>query len=298
MSDRFAIERAAIAQKVRAAGVAFTPETIATFAPLYADLHARAGKPQIKVTRNIAYGKHAERHLLDVHVAQSESSGPKPVIVFFHGGGLIGGSKDAGGPYYGNVADFFATNGCIGVNATYRIAPEIQWPEGARDIGATAAWVRENAAKFGGDPEKIVLVGHSAGATHVAGYAFRKDMHPQGHRGFAGAILMSGVYSFDAVNPAPNHRAYYGEDRTRYAAMQVAGNVDACDFPVLVTIAEYDPLRFVSGAYRVLAEIVDKAAPLPRVTQFIGHNHITPAFAIGTGDQAVETALLGFVRGL
>ncbi len=294
MADPFSREREDIANKVRAAGKAFTPETIATFAPPYAALHARAAKPAIKVTRNIAYGDHSERHLLDVHVSDDKLSG-RPVVIFFHGGGLIGGSKDAGGPYYGNVADFFAAHGCVGINATYRVAPEIQWPEGARDIGAVAAWARKNVAAFGGDPEKIILVGHSAGATHVAGYAFRKDMHPAGHRNFAGAILMSGVYGIDASNPPPNHRAYYGEDKSRYATMQVAGNIDACDFPVLVTIAEYDPLRFESGGYRVLAELVEKGSPLPRVKQFLGHNHITPAFAIGAGDAAIEEALLDFL---
>jgi acetyl esterase/lipase len=296
MADQFEAERGDIVKKVRAAGKAFTPETIATFAPLYAALHARTTRPAMRVTRNIAYGAHSERQLLDIYEAEGSSGGSKPVVIFFHGGGLIGGSKDAGGPYYGNVAEFFAAHECIGINATYRLAPEFKWPEGARDVGSVVAWARQNAESFGGDPDRIVLVGHSAGATHVAGYVLRKDMHPAGHRGFAAAILMSGVYGIDAASPPPNHRAYYGEDRTRYEEMQVVGNVTACDFPLLLTIAEYDPLRFESGGYRLLAELVEKGAPLPRVSQFLGHNHITPAFAIGAGDEAIEEALLGFLQ--
>lgn len=295
MAGPFDAEHAAIAERVHAAGKVFNETTIATFAPLYADLHARAVKPAVEIARNIAYGPHPQRHLLDVHTSSSGSGG-KPVVIFFHGGGLIGGSKDAGGPYYGNVASFFAALGAVGINATYRLAPEIRWPEGARDVGAALSWARQNASRFGGDPERIVLVGHSAGATHVAGYAFRPELHPHGAPGFAGVILMSGVYGIDAANPPPNHRAYYGEDRNLYANMQVAGNAGFCNFPLLVTLAQYDPVRFESGAYRLLAEIVDNGAPSPRVQQFLGHNHITPALAIGTGDAIVEGTLLDFLK--
>ncbi len=298
MTDPFTSERSEIARRVSAAGKVFNEETIAIFAPLYAALHARTIKPAIKIARDFSYGPHTERHLLDVHTLEGASGGAKPIVIFFHGGGLVRGNKDGGGPFFGNFASFFAANGAIGINATYRLAPEIQWPEGARDVGAAAAWAAAHASEFGGDPQKIVLVGHSAGATHVANYVYRPDLHPKTGPNFCAAILMSGVYGIDAENPPPNHRAYYGEDRSKYPAMQVVGNADACKFPVLVTVAENDPLRFESGAYKLLAELVEKGAPNPRVKQFLGHNHISPALATGTGDSDIEETLLSFLATL
>ncbi len=298
MTDPFATERSAIAQRIAAAGKIFNEETIANFAPLYAALHARTKKPAVKISRDISYGPHPQRHLLDIHTLEGASEGAKPIVIFFHGGGLVRGNKDGGGPFYANFGSFFAANGAVGINATYRLAPEIQWPEGARDVGAAAAWAAAHAAEFGGDPRRIILVGHSAGATHVASYIYRPGLHSKAGPNFSAAILMSGVYGIDVENPPANHRAYYGEDRSKYSAMQIVGNVDACKFPVLVTVAEYDPLRFESGAYKLLAELVEKGAPNLRVKQFLGHNHISPALATGTGDKDIEDTLLAFLASL
>lgn len=295
MKDRLEAARAEICRRIAAAGQVFNEDTIATFGPLYAELHEIQAKRPLKITCDIAYGPHPTRNLLDVHAPDGGPEQKRPIVIFFHGGGLVRGQKDGGGPYFGNIANFFAAHGAIGINATYRLAPEIQWPEGARDIGAAAAWARANASSIGGDPEKIILMGHSAGATHVAGYALRPELHPEGKPGFAGAILMSGVYGIDMDNPPPNHRAYYGEERSLYPSMQVIGNAGYCSFPMLVSFAQYDPLRFTSGAFRLLAELVEKGAQ-PQVRQLMGHNHISPAFAIGTGDTDIEAMLLDFVR--
>ena len=58
----------------------------------------------------------------------------------------------------------------VGVTMTYRLAPQHQWPAGAQDVGQAVAWVAQNIGEYGGDPSRVVLAGHSAGATHVAGY--------------------------------------------------------------------------------------------------------------------------------
>ncbi len=285
-----------IAKRVAAGGKVFTEETIAAFAPAYAAIHAAHKHANVSIDTDISYSTDVDRNLLDVH-ATPDRTGKKPVVIFFHGGGLVGGHKtQAGSPFYGNVANFFAANGAIGVNATYRLAPAVQWPEGARDVGAALAWARANIGRYGGDPERIVLMGHSAGATHVASYVFRKELHTETGGGFAGAILASGVYGIDAENPPPNHVAYYGKDKTAYATRQLNGNVTSCNFPMLFTIAEFDPVRFESSAYGLLEELVNKGAPRPHITQFRGHNHITPAMAIGSGDAQVEDALLGFLQ--
>ena len=71
------------------------------------------------------------------------------------------------------MADYFASLGLVGVNATYRLAPEAKFPDGANDIGAAVAWVKDNIAEYGGDPNQVFVIGKSAAASHAATYAFR-----------------------------------------------------------------------------------------------------------------------------
>ena len=110
---------------------------------------------EIKVAKNLAYGPH-ERQQVDIHTATvRRSDRPMPVVVVFHGGGLVGGSRAA----TTNVADYFASLGYVGVNGGYRLAPDSKWPEGARDVGAAVTWLKSHAAEYGGDPERIFVVG-------------------------------------------------------------------------------------------------------------------------------------------
>src|SRR5262249_54865138 len=123
--------------------------------------------------QNIAYGEDA-RQILDVYQPIWRSGAP--VVIFIHGGAYVRGDKDAYGEMYGNIATWFARQGLLGVNATYRLAPGAQWPSGADDVRGMVKWAKDNAAKFGGDGNRIYLIGHSAGATHVASYVFDKSL--------------------------------------------------------------------------------------------------------------------------
>ena len=131
---------------------------------------------EIKVTKNLAYGPH-ERQQLDIHTATlRRADRPVPIVVVFHGGGLVGGSR----ANTTTVADYFASIGLVGVNAGYRLAPDSKWPEGGRDVGAAVTWLRNHAAEHGGDPEQICVVGVSTGALHIATYLFRPELMPAG----------------------------------------------------------------------------------------------------------------------
>ena len=152
---------------------------------------------EIKVAKNIAYGPH-ERQQIDVHTATlRRSPRPVPMIAVFHGGGLIGGSR----ANTTTVADYFASIGFVGVNAGYRLAPDSKWPEGARDVGAVVTWLRDHAKEYGGDPNQIFVVGVSTGSLHAATYVFRPELLPPGTARAAGAILVSGPYTFDFAAP-------------------------------------------------------------------------------------------------
>jgi triacylglycerol lipase len=285
-----------IAAKLAGMGTALEAVREPTWA-LYQPLLQQIAWPTITVHRDLAYGPDRVRNLLDVHVPAEVPAGA-PVVAYFHGGGMIAGAKvDDSGLVYGNVANTFASHGMIGVNATYRLAPAHPYPAGGEDVGAAVAWLTANAAKFGGDPKRIFIMGHSAGAAHVATYAFQSFLHPAGGPGIAGAILVSGTYGLDATNPPPNRVAYYG-DPAGWAKRQVLGNVARADFPVFIVVAEYDLVATARTGFELAAEIALRHKRQARFKQVLDHNHFSEIYALGTGDPSLGPDLIDFIEGV
>jgi acetyl esterase/lipase len=159
-------------------------EAIAATGRIYAAQHEREPYAGVRVVRDLAYGAHA-RQRLDAF-APAGTQRARGVLAFVHGGGYVSGDKRLPGtPYYDNVGLWAVRHGLAGVTMNYRFPPEATWPSGADDVGAMLAWVRANAAQHGGDPEQVFLMGHSAGAAHIASYLARTAGAP-----VAGAILL------------------------------------------------------------------------------------------------------------
>jgi acetyl esterase len=283
------------AEKIAALGAIIGDTVHAATKELYFPLLKQVKWPEIAVHRDLAYGPDLERNLLDVHVPAG-LTGKAPVVAYIHGGGMIAGNKvDESGLVHGNVLNYFASHGVIGVNATYRLAPKDPYPAGGEDVGAVVAWLKANATKYGGDPERIFIMGHSAGAAHVATYAFQPHLHPKSGPGIAGAILVSGTYGLDAKNPPANRIAYYG-DPAGWAKRQVLGNVERADFPVFIVVAEYDMVNTARTAFELAAEIAVRHKRQPRIKQVLDHNHFSEIFALGTGDPSLGPDLIDFVE--
>ncbi len=106
---------------------------------------------------------------LDVYVADSSEppTAPSPVMVWVHGGGLRMSDKGASKDLDPKPEYFTTKLGYILVSINYRLLPEGQYPVNVQDVANALAWVHSNIAEFGGDPEQIFLMGHSAGAQLV-----------------------------------------------------------------------------------------------------------------------------------
>lgn len=107
------------------------------------------------------------------------------IIVNFHGGGMIVGHRSW---EHGRVVDLVDWHGLIGVNVEYRLAPEHPYPAGVEDNYAATVWVSEHAAELGGDPERIIVMGGSAGGGFAAAVSLmaRDRQGP----GLAGQLLL------------------------------------------------------------------------------------------------------------
>ena len=277
---------------IQAIGTQMHPDNMARTQALLADQPRAYEASEIEVVADIAYGPH-ERHRLDVHTDNyRRSDTAMPVVMFVHGGGFLFGAKEN----ERNVADYFASLGLVGVNTTYRLAPEAVWPNGAEDIGAAVNWVKANIAEYGGDPEQIFVIGKSAGVEHVATYVFRPDLLPPDAAMIAGAVFISGTYTPNVEAPSAGELAYFGEDTSRWAEMGILGNIDRADIPVLITVSEYDPPAYSQSLAKIVYELAIEHDRMPRVAQLPGHNHYSTNVSIGTTDRTVSSEIVEFIR--
>ncbi|MCC6796085.1 MAG: alpha/beta hydrolase [Candidatus Hydrogenedentes bacterium] len=117
------------------------------------------------VTKDIQYATNpdsrARLNQLDIYAPSTP--GPHAVLVFIHGGSWRFGDKRM----VGDKPEAFTTAGYVFVSINYRLSPAVQHPAHAQDCGKAVAWVYKNIAQYGGDPKRIYVMGHSAGA-HLA----------------------------------------------------------------------------------------------------------------------------------
>ena len=282
------------AGRVRALGREILPAIPGSQA-LYADQHESEPYTGVEIVRDAAYGPHP-RHRLDVFAAPKGGES-RPVFLFVHGGGFVMGDKhQPGSPYHDNVALWAVRHGLVGVNMTYRLAPEFKYPSGSEDVAAAVAWIREHAAEFGGDPGRIVVLGTSAGAVHVANF-LAQPMFGSARAGVVLGVLLSGVYDMAGATPEQVSTAYYGEDAGAYARMSPLPGLVESPIPLLFVITEFDPAMFEEQALRVIQAWSDRHGHWPNLIRMTGHNHLTSTLHMNTADDYLGGQIMRLLDG-
>ena len=276
--------------RLRALDPAITPALAQASWALLIPFHEKLGYTAPRITRDLAYGEH-ERHRLDIHAGGTPSGTVSPVVVFVHGGGFVAGDKyHQGTPAYDLVGAWAVRHGWTGVNITYRYAPEAQWPAGAQDVAAAIAWIRSNIAEYGGDPDRIVVIGNSAGAVHVADFAAG---HGGALDGVRGAALVSGIYGPRSASPGQSPHPYYGAvpgDEAASLPCLVHSPV-----PLLFAVAERDPDRFHAAAAEAVAAWLAGHGTVPDLVWVDGHNHMSAIPSLGIDEPALGIPLARFI---
>ncbi len=267
------------------------PKTAALFAPM----QQKEPYQGVKTEREVKYGP-AARHLLDVFTLEAGSPA-RPVLIFIHGGGFLAGNKrNPGSPFYDNVMVWAVNNGFVGVNATYRLAPQSPYPAGAEDLGAVVAWVASKIGERGGDPARIYLMGHSAGAVHVANYVSHPEFYKVRDGGLAGAVMVSGIYDLNASPLGDPEIAYFGSDPSRYAERSSLQGLLTTKIPLMIAAAELDPPRFVEQ-FNLLKQATCKGPNgCARATMVPQHSHMSEVYSINAAGTHLTDEILDFVK--
>jgi acetyl esterase/lipase len=171
---------------------------------------------------NLKFGESA-RLRLDVYEPRGAHKG-RPVVVFWYGGSWLRGDRSQ----YRFVGAALAEAGFVTVLPDYRLFPDVRFPAFVDDGARAVAWVQQHASEFGGDPNRIVLMGHSAGA-HMAAFLALNDEYLKraGARpeSVVGLVGLSGPYVL-----RPNSRVLHEIFASPYST------------------ADWQPVRFVDAS--------------------------------------------------
>ena len=184
-----------------------------------------------KLGSGIAYGPDP-RQRLDVYAPRRGDGTPRPVVVFFYGGSWNSGTRTG----YAFVGRALAAQGFLVVIPDYRLVPQVRYPAFVEDGAAAVRWTKTHAARLGGDPARIVVMGHSAGAYIAAMLAVDDRWLRQDKAVIRGFVGLAGPYDF-APFDVDASRAAFG-DWPRPAETQ----------PVTWAGAGDPPARLLTGA--------------------------------------------------
>jgi acetyl esterase/lipase len=239
-------------------------------------LNALAPRAGVTVTSDLAYAD-GPRHTLDVY-APPPGPTPAPVVVFFYGGGWEDGSK----ALYRFVGAAMAAHGVVTMIPDYRVYPQVRFPAFMDDAAAAFAWARRNAARFGGDPDRMFLMGHSAGgqiATLLGldkEYLATEGLSPD--RDVCGVIGLAGPYDFLPLR-SRTLKAIFGPEAD-WPRSQPITYASAAAPPMLLlagrdddTVEPANTLRLAARLRAVGATVTDELYPN------IGHKTLIAAFA-------------------
>ena len=200
---------------------------------------------------DIAYGAEA-RQRLDVYRPRDAGDSPMPVVVFFYGGGWEDGQRAD----YKFVAEALTSKDMVVVIPDYRVYPDAVFPTFIEDAAKAVRWTKDHAADFGGDPSRLFLAGHSAGA-HIAAmlaldahYLKAEQLTPAD---LTGVIGLSGPYDFLPLKSARLKQIFGPE--AEWPKSQPINFVHGDNPPMLLLTGEDDGTVWPRNTYRLAKKI-------------------------------------------
>jgi acetyl esterase/lipase len=216
----------------------------------------------------LSYGP-AARQKLDVY--RPRHARGAPLLVFFYGGSWQNGSRDL----YPFLGASLAAQGIVTVVPDYAVFPPARFPQFIEDGARAVAFAHRHARSWGADPDRLVLMGHSAGAHIAAMLAF--DPHwlaavgLDAHEDLAGFIGLAGPYDFLPIRGRVLQRIFGGADRVE---TQPINFVTGREPPSLLITARRETLVDPQNSARMAAKIREKGG-IVEERDYARVNHFT-----------------------
>jgi acetyl esterase/lipase len=226
------------------------------------------------VARNQAFGAHP-RQRLDIYAPRKLAPGTRlPVIVWFYGGSWNSGVKEG----YAFAGRALASRGFVVAVPDYRLVPEVRYPAFLEDGAAAIRWVRGNIAAHGGDPDRLVLAGHSAGAYNAAMLALDPRWLGADRSAVKGLVGLAGPYDFLPLDVASTRNAF--GQVSDLPSTQPVSHASAGDPPALLVAGADDTLVRPRQTVR-LAELLRASgvAAETRLYPKVGHIGVMTALS-------------------
>ena len=206
--------------------------------------------PAVREARNVAFGPEPHQRL-DVYAPRrGKGATPAPIAVFFYGGSWDTGKRTD----YGWVGQALASRGFVTILPDYGLYPQVRYPGFLEDGALAVRWAQDHAAEFGGDPSRIVLVGHSAGAYNAAmialdsRYLKAAGVDPKHIKALGG---LSGPYDFLPLTDPIAERTF-GEAKD-LAATQPTSFVTKDSPPAFLATGDDDTMVFPKNTVKLAA---------------------------------------------
>lgn len=247
-------------------------------------------KADVEHVKDIAYhtGKDADtdKQKLDLYLPKGAKD--FPVFMFVHGGGYQKGDRKDGEA----LGRTFAARGIGTAVISYRLYPAVKHPEHIRDVARAFGWVKDNAAKHGGDPARVFVGGHSAGA-HLASLLATDATYLKADKrslaDVAGVVAISGGYRI-----LPIRKEVFGDEAGMNAASPFA-HLYGGHPPFLIVYGDGDtPERHALS--KEFQDALKKVGGEAEVLEVKDRNHQELFTKIADGDPTTEAAIKFMIR--
>ncbi|MCX6907975.1 MAG: alpha/beta hydrolase fold domain-containing protein, partial [Verrucomicrobia bacterium] len=196
-----------------------------------------------------------ERKLLSLDLFTAAHLTNAPVFVYIHGGAWVGGDKSGGLiDIRPQLSAFFVARGFVVASINYRLAPAVKHPAQVQDAARAVAWIHDNAARYGGNPAKLFICGHSAGAHMASLLATDERWLKEAGKDVS---ILRGIISLDTAAHDLVPTARFAGRGGRATAFELAFGSD------LAVLRDASPLHHIAAGKRIPPHMLVFAADMP-----------------------------------
>lgn len=259
---------------------------------------AKKASETIHVEFDIAYGEDSFQHL-DVWYPKGDLPEKMPVFLMIHGGAWRNGYKE----WMGIHAPTLTSLPGVIVSPNYRLVPQVRMADAFEDCVSALVWTVKNIARFGGDPSRIIVGGHSAGAHFAALLALKQNKLQREQAlpiSIKACLPISGIFGLrkqdlSSGNLLLNFYEQFFASETEAKELTAFTFIESCSTPFIISFGEHEPADLLSDNRR-MAEVLKTNGFLHDRCVFTGCDHFQAHLSCHEPDNRWFTSLRSLIK--